>query len=77
MKRNRSGSRQNNHNEDETANDGVRKDKGGGMEGSPLLVVTRANLSKMEGLLRSTLTYEVHHHLYIYVSVCVCVCVII
>ncbi len=66
MKRNRSDSRHNSHSEDETANDGMGEDKGGGMEDLPQLVVTRANLSKMDGLLRSTLTFEVHQR-----SICV------
>ncbi len=70
MKRNRSGSRHNNHNEDETGNDEVRKDKGGEIGDSPLLMVTKANLSKMDGLLRSTLTFE---EVYFYTYICVCV----
>ncbi len=70
MKRNRSGSRHNNHNEDETGNDEVRKDKGGEIGDSPLLVVTKANLSRMDGLLRSTLTFEEVHSIHIYVCVC-------
>ncbi len=64
MKRNRSGSSHRNHKEDESSNDVVQKDKGEEMGDSQLLVVTRANLSKMDGLLRSTLTFVEVRYMY-------------
>ncbi len=75
MKRNRDGLRHNSNNEDENDNNTVWKDKGGEIGDAPLLVVTKANLLKMDGLLRSTLTVEeVHsiHTVYVFVRVIIC-----